>query len=634
MNIPSDSFDNSLHLSAESEVSNEESKKAVNRLHHIGSRRQLWEYPRIGQVREALSSLQPEQLSSVLEKAGNALYGNAGSVPLNHQDVPHLSTPADVSRSGNAGQREPIAAHEAQHKYSASVEMTALLCRVTQLAADSSLEKMASTLHAFNAMIRGATLSYTNFATDIESQGLDWTTKADMLAEARSQDAGLQLQIGKAQSTLDDAQHTLVDLLNQAETQDPISASLQKQLMEAEGRFVAAQSKFNSITQSHQRYVAAVLNPAIQSESLSKLVLNTTMGQAISLIASLTLQQQNIILIRHQESEEDANSLTFLIALMSKLINQNAGEDLKATSILKQKLSEAAAKDAEKKAQEYETQIRKAEEMQKTMGCVGKTLGWIITVVSIAAAVFTGGASLAFATVGLALMLGDEINQAINGHSFIQEAMQPIMESIIQPLMKLLADAFTEIVSIFGADKAAAEMAGQIMGALAVAILVIAGVMLVGVGISKVGGVLMEKITSNIASGSLRKIMDSAAGQVFKRITQGLSRSFNVDEVTAARASTYSQAAVTGAGMINTVIKSAGNIEAADMMVIAAKAQAKLMKNSAMQDLLDSLMNQATDAFSLRLRMVKKIIENIATVAENQVQAGRYILDKMSHVAG
>lgn len=633
MNIPSDSSGSSLYLSAELEVSNEESKKAVNRSHHFDSR-QLREYPRAGEVREALSSLQPEQLASVLQKAGNALYGYSGSVPLNHQDVPFLSTPANFQRSGNDGNREPIVAHEAEHTYSASVEMTALLCRINQLAADSSLEKMASKLHAFNAMIRGATLSYTKFAADIESQGHDWATKTEMLAEARAHGADLKLQIIKAQSTLDDAQYILLDLRSQAETQDPITSSLQKQLMEANSRFEAAQSKFNSITQAHQRYETSVLNLAIQSESLSKLVLNTTMGQAISLVASLTLQQKNIIQVRHQESEKDANSLTFLIALMSKLINQNAGEDLKATSLLKQKLSEAAAKDAEKKALEYETQIRKAEEMQKTMGCIGKTLGWIITVVSIVAAVFTGGASLAFATVGLALMLGDEINQAINGHSFLQEAMQPMMESIIQPLMKLLADAFTEIVSLFGADKAAAEMAGQIMGALAVAILIIAGVMLVGVGIGKVGGVLMEKMGGNIAGGSLRKIMDSTAGQVFKRITQGLSRSLNVDEVTAARASTYSQASITGAGMLNTVIKSAGNIETAEMLVIAAKAQAKLMKDSAMQDLLDSMMNQATDAFSLRLKMVKKIIEHIATVAENQVKAGKYILDKMSHVAG
>lgn len=633
MKIPLDSSDGTFHLSGGLEASNEELKKGVNRLHRFANP-ELREDPRIGQVREALKLLQPEQLFHVLEKAGNALYGNGSSVSVDRQNTPELSTPAHLQRIENTMAPGLASAQEAENQYSSFAEMTALLRKVSQLAAESSQEKMMSKLQAFNAMIGGATLSYKNLAADIETLGLDWGTHSDALSAAKTHAGLLKSETVKAQSILDDAQYLLNDLHTQAETQDPISPSLQEKLLEANNRVIATQSNLNSTIFNYQKYVTKVLDPVLKLESLSRSVLNTTIEQAKSLIGSLTVQQQNVIRNRHQESEEEVKSLTFLIALMSKLINQNAGEDLKATALLKQQLSEAAAKDAVKQAQEYEKQVRKSEELQQTMGCIGKILGWVITVVSVAAAAFTGGASLVFATVGLALMLGDEINQAVNGHSFLQEAMQPIMESIIQPLMNILADAFTEIASAFGADKAAAEMAGQIMGAIAVAMLMIAGVMLAGIGIGKVSGVLMEKIGSSIAGTSLRKIMDSAAGQVFKRATQGISRSLNVDEITIARTSTYSQATITGSGMVNTVVKSAGDIAAADMLVIAAHAQAKMIKDSAMQDLLDSLMSQATDAFSLRLKMVKKIIENIATVAENQMQAGKFILNKMSHLAG
>ncbi|WP_175648885.1 type III secretion system translocon subunit SctE, partial [Burkholderia pseudomallei] len=64
------------------------------------------------------------------------------------------------------------------------------------------------------------------------------------------------------------------------------------------------------------------------------------------------------------------------------------------------------------RSDEYQAQAKKAEEMQKTMGCIGKIVGWVITAVSFAAAAFTGGASLALAAVGLALAVGDEISRA------------------------------------------------------------------------------------------------------------------------------------------------------------------------------------------------------------------------------
>ncbi len=46
------------------------------------------------------------------------------------------------------------------------------------------------------------------------------------------------------------------------------------------------------------------------------------------------------------------------------------------------------------------------------MGCIGKVLGALLTIVSVVAAVFTGGASLALAAVGLAVMVADEIVKA------------------------------------------------------------------------------------------------------------------------------------------------------------------------------------------------------------------------------
>ncbi len=168
------------------------------------------------------------------------------------------------------------------------------------------------------------------------------------------------------------------------------------------------------------------------------------------------------------------------MALISQLIAKSSNADLQATAELKQKLAEASAKDAEKKAKEYEEEVRKAEEMQKTMGCLGKVLGWLITAVSFVAAAFTGGASLALAAVGLALAIGDEINQAVTGNSFIADAMQPIMDAVVKPLMELFGKIFAGILESMGVDKETAEMVGKIMGAIAAAAVLVAGVIVAG----------------------------------------------------------------------------------------------------------------------------------------------------------
>ncbi|CCP02156.1 Cell invasion protein sipB [Erwinia amylovora Ea644] len=316
--------------------------------------------------------------------------------------------------------------------------------------------------------------------------------------------------------------------------------------------------------------------------------------------------------------------------------------------------------------------------MQKTMGCVGKALGWAITAVSFAAAAFTGGASLALAAVGLALAIGDEINQAVNGFSFMAKAMEPMMDNIVKPMMEFMANIFAEILQGFGVDKESAEMIGQIMGAIASAAVMIAGVMVAGSAMSKVFGSVMQKIgaevteevsknvavqvekevakdiTQSVVSGvvkevaeevsaqtarkvlqtNMQKLMNSTLGQAFKRVSQGLGRTFGTDEIKMAQASTRIQMVSTAASMGNTTIQTVGSVITADMMVEAAKSKAHMMNDAVMQDLLNDIMSRAVETFTHRMETVNSMIKSMSAVAENQAQAGKYITRQMSSVAG
>lgn len=107
--------------------------------------------------------------------------------------------------------------------------------------------------------------------------------------------------------------------------------------------------------------------------------------------------------------------LTMLMAMFIEIVGKNTEESLQSDLALFSALQEGRQAEMEKKSTEFQEETRKAEETNRIMGCIGKVLGALLTIVSVVAAVFTGGASLALAAVGLAVMVADEIVKAATG---------------------------------------------------------------------------------------------------------------------------------------------------------------------------------------------------------------------------
>ncbi|CCG86237.1 type III secretion system translocon subunit SctE [Erwinia piriflorinigrans] len=618
----------------------------------------------LGNIRNALQVIQPKQLLEVLQNTGSAL-GGLGEKTIIEQERPLLAPPRST---------EPQAEKKSESDLNGSARATGLLGRMMQLCTQASQQNILANVSFFNALLHGQGVAYLELSAALEKEGMQWANDFDALKAALAQVDVLQKNIISANDVLKNAERYLNGLEVAATQQDPVSTELQMQIDVAKAAVAEAQGNVTTAVANHSHYIKANLNPAMKAESDAKAALAMTQQKAQELVRALPAQQFRAIEGKIKQQDPQAKGLTFLMALLSQLINQSSSEDLKATAELKQKLSEAAAKDAEKKVQEYEEQVRKAEEMQKTMGCVGKILGWAITAVSFTAAAFTGGASLALAAVGLALAVGDEINQAVNGFSFMAKAMEPMMDYIVKPMMEFMAAIYAEILQGFGVDKESAETIGQIMGAIAAAAAMIAGVMVAGSALSKVFGSIMQKIGSDVAeevsknvavqvekvvakditqnvvsdvvkesakevSGrvtrqAMQRLMNSTLGQVFKRVSQGMGRSLSIDEHKMAQIATRTQMASTIASMGNTTIQGISSVITAEMLVEAAKSKAHMMKDAAMQDLLNEMMNRAVDTFTHRMETVNSIIKNMSAVAENQAQAGKYITRQMSMVAG
>lgn len=572
-------------------------------------------HPNLGSVKDALQVLQPKQLISVLENTRDAINGNGDTINLARQDIPLLTEP-------NPETVNP--------KMDTSARMLALLGKISQLTSDSSLQNQLIQLKAYNANMTGAESSYSESAAALESLGEQWANDLDTLKQAQGDSIQLEKEVKSAESELKNAQLALAKLEAQAQEQDPVSSELNKQIDDARKTVIAAQTAVDKTTKAFDQHFNDSLNPAVKAENTSRQALDKTLEQSRALTSTIPVQQQVIIENQRKQNGQQSKSLTFLIALMSQLIDQSASNDLKAAAELKNKLSEAAAKDTEKKAQEYEDSVRKSEEMQKVMGCVGKVLGWVITAVSVAAAIFTGGASLAFAAIGLALAIGDEINQAVNGVSFIGQAMKPLMEGIVQPLMELLSSGYAKMLESFGVDKSTAQMIGQIMGAISAAVLMVAAVVVAGSIASKLSSVVAKKIGSNV----MDRAMNNVVGDVIKRLGQGFGRSMGMEEAKIAQVGVRSEIVLSAANMGNTVIQTAGNIINADMKVDAAKKKAQLLNNTALQALLNEILERAVDAFKTRIESTNSIVKNISSIAENNMQAGQYITKKLATVAG
>lgn len=641
MNIAIDDFSAAFAFSGGGDVETHRAElikqsTALKRFGEAGLR----EHPQRDSVAVAIKLLLPEQLAAILQNTTDALQGNAAQ-PRTVQDanIPQLaSKPFALSPLSQIAS----GADNPEALLTASARMTSLLGKINQLTGDVTLQKMLEQLKIYNAQLEGHSQTYRALADQLENHAQQWADDRDALSQAQKLTDGLKQQVAVATDTDTDAQKQLQFLHHQADQElqenDVLSPALSKKIEEAK---CAVTEAFNNKEQSVAQYEDALKNrlePARLAEVASRAMLENTKQQAQTLLGAVPAQQISVIKYKRKQQNEDAKSLCYLLAIVAELINKSASEDLQAGSALKQKLAEAAARDAENKAREYKIEQRKAEEMQKTMGCVGKILGWAIAIVGFAAAIFTGGTSLALAAVGLALTAGDAVYQAITDESFIQQAMQPIMENIVKPLMELLAKYYSFILETLGVDKETAAMIGEIMGAIAAVILLIVAAMVAGSFIGKLADKLsstaIAQSTKEAAKRMLQKIMDNAVSRFITSWGSYFARTFAVQNIRSARLVNIVQQSQNVAMTANVAIQTGMDILVAGNKVEAEKSRAKMLEDLALQSVLNALMDRMLDSFTQRIEAANAIIESMAVVAENQMQAGKYITQKMQHVAG
>ncbi|EXU76554.1 type III secretion system translocon subunit SctE [Erwinia mallotivora] len=623
MDIRSDSLSLLHNMTGGAEVSENEIKKQTNEARRFGNAA-MKEHSSSGNVKQALQILQPEQLLKVLESTQNAINGTGGIVRQEQKDAPQLAQPksvvAQLSEVKNAS--DNITTTSQSDSGSTLEKLTKLLGRMIELNAQSSMHSLQSNVNSFNAIFESTRSAFNELSSQLIQQGENVAACQDNLSAAKNQAQEFNGKVSDAQSALSDAQERLKNLEDKALSQKPVSAELQKQIAEAKNSVITAQANLNTAQNNYNSHIGGTLAKAETALTAAKNTLQATINQSQSLTSNLSTQQTSAIEMQRKENSENAPTLAFLMALMQQLIDKNSTDELNASAKLKQKMAEAAQKDSEKKAKEYDEQVRKAEEMQKTMGCVGKILGWAITAIGFAAAAFTGGASLAFAAIGLALAVSDEIYQAVTGDSFMQKAMTPLLDYVIKPIMEFYSNIVATVLEKLGVDKNIADIIGQVYGAIVAAVGMIAASVVAGSIASKVAGAVAKKLGNNIV------------GKIAQSIAKSLSRAVTSNQAKMAQIANKLNTASTVLSAGNSVIKTAGDITTAAMMVEAAKVKAKLEMNTTLQAVLNEMMDRAIEVFTRQTESLKANLENISHMVDSQSQAGKFITRQMRSVAG
>ncbi|STQ90229.1 type III secretion system translocon subunit SctE [Iodobacter fluviatilis] len=326
--------------------------------------------------------------------------------------------------------------------------------------------------------------------------------------------------------------------------------------------------------------------------------------------------------------------MTLLMAMFVELVGNNAEASLNNDLAIFEAMQSGRIKEMEKNAAEYEKEVKKAEELNKVMGCVGKILGALLTIVSVVGAAFTGGASLALAAVGVALMVADTVVKAATGVSFMEEAMKPIMEKILKPLMELIGKAISNALEKFGVDKETAQMVGSIVGAIAAAlamVVVIAAVAVVGKNAAAKLASTIGKMMGETMKKLVPSVLKDLAKQSSKTLTQGVSRltkSLGMKSDSLAIKSygnTMIQVATAGE-VANGAAQAGGGIAQGVFIKRAADAMASFTLARFDMEKMDKCLKEAVEVFAQSQSITQGLLAQMSQTLEAHDATGRAVL--------
>ncbi|WP_458130712.1 type III secretion system translocon subunit SctE [Pseudomonas sp. R3-41] len=305
-----------------------------------------------------------------------------------------------------------------------------------------------------------------------------------------------------------------------------------------------------------------------------------------------------------------------------ELLGESAQNKEELSQELFQELQARLQAHMERESEKYLEEVRKAEALQKTMGCIGKIVGAILTVATIAAGVLTANPVLiAVGVVGAAVMIADSVIQDKTGVSFMAEAMKPLT-TVMQEAIKLFTEIYTKLLIGLGVDedqaKKIAQIAGMIQGIVstlaAVALVAVVGVQVIGPMVSAVASKLASVVAQ--ATPAAMQAMKQVATSVGNTLTQLLSqlRGFitnGADPVTLARYAANLEIAQAVTEFGNVAVQGVLQIKSGQHQAQAAVHLADVRVRMAISEEISAYLTQVVENYGQAMQERTRQIEHL-----------------------
>ncbi len=311
-----------------------------------------------------------------------------------------------------------------------------------------------------------------------------------------------------------------------------------------------------------------------------------------------------------------AAQMALVMAQFMAIMDKNSLDELNAAMEKNKLIREAQIADDQKKLAEAAEQKRKAD----TMGCISKLIGALITVVSFAAAIFTGGASLVLASIGLALLIADTVLEKTGNQTITGLFMEKVMKPFLDLMTKIAKEIIRSQLPPGTPDPPWLDTASAILGTIIAAIVII---VLVAAGM-KAGGALLGKMAASQAGQSVAKVA-SQAGQWASNAAPALVNGFKAAQV--------SGATLKNLQIATKVTQASGAVGVAGVNTAGSIYNAQFEKNVADLSFGERMLTAtaAMTQIDIELRkgikkMMTDVMEQMTTVIEGKQELGKTIL--------
>ncbi|MBD9461712.1 type III secretion system translocon subunit SctE [Pseudomonas sp. Pdm06] len=390
---------------------------------------------------------------------------------------------------------------------------TLLMAMISELIGEVDVKKLKNRLAMLQSMAGARQQAHENLSAE-------YTAAVEAMTAAEG-------SVGSSQEHLDQLQERVLHfqaLLQESEARlaqlDPESPEYAQELARRDqirGDLTSQVQTLQTATDAHLKLIE-VANACAKTVSV-------VFGKVLVFSATSSTPKQT------DEKALSSSALALLNRLkIIELLGESAQSKEELSQELFQELQARLQAHMQRESEKYLEEVRKAEALQKTMGCIGKIVGAILTVATIAAGVLTANPVLiAVGVVGAAVMIADSVIQDKTGVSFMAEAMKPLT-LVMQEAIKLFTEIYTKMLMELGVDedkaKEIAQIAGMIQGVVstlaAVALVAVVGVQVIGPMVSAVASKLASVAAQ--AAPAAMQAMKQVASSVGNTLTQMLTQ--------------------------------------------------------------------------------------------------------------